>query len=1201
MTYTQGGYGAEPHGNNPGTIVRARFETFFPNDLIIGCTGTGGHTIRLTSAAAVAAFLPSGSNPGVLTQNYVDPTKKNGNSKNNGPNSYSSEFAGQLVALTLSVAFSPNNLGSAVITSGTFAGLTVNQLLVIANNVYGGCSTQYSLSQLNDILTAINEGYDEGHRSNILSCPPACTLALGTPTITNVSCFGGNTGAFTISATGGTTFSYAIARVTGGVVGTYGTAQSSGTFSNLAAGTYSVRVTSGNCTATRLVTITQPLSALGITTVGVVNATCTATGSITVTAAGGTAPYTYQLGSGAIGTSNVFTGLAPGSYTVTVRDASGCTTTRTNVAVLGVPGNLVVTLSNLVNATCTNNGSATLSASGGAAPYFFSLTMGSTTLTSTTGIFNNLAPGTYQVLVRDANGCTATCAAIVILGTPAIISLTSSQQVNVSCFGGTNGSVQLTAVGGTAPYTYTLDARPTNTTGIFTGLAAGTYAISVRDANGCTATGTAVVITQPAVLGVTLSNLIDANCSTATGSATLTATGGTGPFTFTLTRGTQVLNLTTTGTNRSVTFTGLAPGTYQVLVTDANGCTATCAAIVIQGVNTITGLVASAVTNVSCFGANNGSVTLTVAGGAAPFTFRVDGQTIVSNNSTVTFTGLAPGTNIPISVTSGSCVFTGTSINITQPVVLGVTLSNLVNATCTASTGSVTLAATGGTGPYTYTLTMGSTVRTIVDGASATFLGLAPGIYQVLVTDARGCTATCAAIEILGVNNITALTETAITNVTCFGANNGRVTLTVAGGSAPFTFTVDARTIVSNDRTVTFTNLAPGTNIPVSVTSGTCTFAGASINITQPAALGLGQTIVTNASCAGLTGSVTTQATGGTAPYTYSLLGPGVRLPQGPTAGAVTFSGLGAGTYSVRVVDANGCEFTGSSFSILGVNAITTLSAVGSPIVCFGTNSGSVTLAVAGGTAPFTYTLVGPGGTIIVSDGSSVTFQNLAPGTYTGSVRDVNGCTATANSVTITQPAAALQVIFGATVNACNDAFGRVFVSASGGTAPYTYRLSLASAPNPVVASSGAVADGFTFTGLTANNYLLTVTDARGCTAVCPTQLQITNACTSSTSSALTASSGGTLKIGSADVSLQVYPNPVRERATVEFRVAEGQSYSVAIYDMVGRVVRNVTKGVGEANHTYQVPVSLGLEDGMYLVRLTTGNTVKTARLNVQK
>ncbi|ALW86792.1 hypothetical protein AUC43_17920 [Hymenobacter sedentarius] len=1030
VTYTQGGYGSPAHGSNPGTLVQTRFASAFPSGLVIGCTGAGGHTLTLTTAAAVTAFLPSGSNPGALTQNYINPG-----------HSYSSEFAGQLASLTLSVHFSSTNLGGAVITTGTFAGLTVNQLLVIANNVYGGCSTQYTLSQLNTILTAINEAYDEGHVSTLLSC---CTVALGTPSITNVGCTGGSTGSFTIAATGGSGFMYALATVTGGTVGTYGTAQASGTFSNLAAGTYSVRVTAANgCTAVRQLTISQPLVSLGITTAAATNSSCTAAGSITVTATGGTAPYTYQLGSGSFGTSNVFTGLAPGTYTVTVRDASGCSVTRTNVSVLGVPGsNIVLALSNVVNATCTNNGSATLSATGGTAPYTFTLTNGATVLTSSTGAFTGLLPGTYQVLVRDANGCTATCAAIQITGTAAVIALTPTV-TPANCFGTATGRVQLVATGGTAPYTFTFDGRPTNTTGLFVDVAAGTYPISVRDANGCTATGT-VNVTQPAAIALTLSNVVNATCTT-TGSATLGASGGTAPYTFRLTSGSTVF------TNTTGVFTGLGAGLYQVLVTDARGCTATCAAIQINTSPPIT-LLSSTQVNVTCFGAANGSVRLTATGGTAPFTFTLDG---LPTNTTGIFTGLAPGT-YPISVRDANgCTATGTAVIITQPAAITLTLSNLANATCSASNGTATLTATGGTAPFTYTLTSGATV---ISNTTGIFSGLAAGTYQVLVTDARGCTATCAAIQINSTPAITSLTSTQLVNVNCFGTATGRVQLVAVGGTAPFTFTLGSRTPNS---TGLFVDLAAGTYAASVRDANGCT-ASAVVVITQPvAALSLATASVVNATCSASNGSITLAATGGTAPYTYALDG----LPTNSTG---VFAGLPAGVYPASVTDARGCTFVLGNVTILGTPAIISLgSSQQVNVSCFGTATGSVRLTAVGGTAPYTYTL-----DALPSNTTGI-FTGLAAGTYTTSVRDANGCIATGASVVITQPAA-LTGTFTATGIRCFGGSATLTGAITGGTPPYQVSVNGAQfVPAPV--ASGSIS-------LPAGSYSVVVRDANLCT-----------------------------------------------------------------------------------------------------------------------
>jgi hypothetical protein len=161
-TQTQGGWGADPNGNNPGAYLHANFDDAFPNGLIVGCT----YTITLSSAQAVTNFLPQGGQAEALTKNYIDPnnTPKDANNPKN-------VLAGQVVALTLSVAFdlwdedfgeSNTNLADATITTGTFEGWTVAEVLMEAENFLGGCGSTYTASQLNEVLTKINESFNDG-------------------------------------------------------------------------------------------------------------------------------------------------------------------------------------------------------------------------------------------------------------------------------------------------------------------------------------------------------------------------------------------------------------------------------------------------------------------------------------------------------------------------------------------------------------------------------------------------------------------------------------------------------------------------------------------------------------------------------------------------------------------------------------------------------------------------------------------------------------------------------------------------------------------------------------------------------------------------------------------------------------------------------------------------------------------------------
>ena len=164
-TFTQGGWGSKPHGNNPGSYQFKNFAAAFPNGLVAGCST---YELTLTSAQAVCDFLPCGGSAAALTASYTNPT------------TLKNVLAGQLVALTLSVGFdkwdpafaaSPFHLGNLTVVSGPFQGMTVNAVLAEANNALGGCQSNFSISDLNSILSAINENFDNGNtNNNVLNC-----------------------------------------------------------------------------------------------------------------------------------------------------------------------------------------------------------------------------------------------------------------------------------------------------------------------------------------------------------------------------------------------------------------------------------------------------------------------------------------------------------------------------------------------------------------------------------------------------------------------------------------------------------------------------------------------------------------------------------------------------------------------------------------------------------------------------------------------------------------------------------------------------------------------------------------------------------------------------------------------------------------------------------------------------------------------
>ncbi|WP_300564469.1 SprB repeat-containing protein, partial [Flavobacterium sp.] len=273
-------------------------------------------------------------------------------------------------------------------------------------------------------------------------------------------------------------------------------------------------------------------------------------GAINLTPAGGTTPYTFNWGGGI--TTEDRTGLAAGTYSVTITDNNGCTATVSGITVTqpaaAVSGTTVVTNTSCFGGT---NGAINLTPTGGTSPYTFNWGGGITTEDRT-----GLAAGTYSVTITDNNGCTGTVSGITVTQ-PAAVSGTTVV-TNTSCFGGTNGAINLTPTGGTGPYTFNWGGGIT--TEDRTGLAAGTYSVTITDNNGCTGTVSGITVTQPAAAVSGSTVVTNVSCFGGTnGTINLTPTGGTSPYTFNWGGG-----ITTEDR------TGLAAGTYSVTITDNN-------------------------------------------------------------------------------------------------------------------------------------------------------------------------------------------------------------------------------------------------------------------------------------------------------------------------------------------------------------------------------------------------------------------------------------------------------------------------------------------------------------------------------------------------------------------------------------------------------------------------------------------------------
>lgn len=767
----------------------------------------------------------------------------------------------------------------------------------------------------------------------------------------------GTGGTATVTAAGGTppyTYSWSNGATTAAI-------------SNLSAGTFTVVVTDlRGCTRNVSATVTQPTALVLVTSSTA--ATCgNSNGTASVVASSAPAPHTYSWNTTPVQTTAAATNLAAGNYTVTVGAANGCTATaNVTIAASGAISLLVVPTA--VNCFGTATGAATASGAGGTAPYTYSWSNGNTTANVV-----NLIAGAYTVTATSANGCVATQNFTITQPLQLGGAITNTSAL---CSGG-GGSATANPTGGTAPFAYAWSNGATTQT--INSLNAGNYSVSITDANGCSISRT-TTIAQPAGINLT-TNSTATTCGSSNGTATVSATGGVGPYTY---------SWNTTPVQTSATAAGLSGGNYTVNVTSSNGCNAPATVIVSTGGSVTLGVAA---TIVACFGTSTGSAIATGNGGLAPYTY------LWSNGGTGgTATNLAAG-NYSVTVNDATGCTAVQSFIINQPNAL-TAITTIAPFACNATTGAASVSVSGGTIPYSYSWSTGAT--------SAAVTGIANGNYSVTVTDFKGCTVTRNIVISVPMALAGSITTT---NVTCNGVANGSLTTTVSGGAAPYTYLWN-----TGLTTASISNLIASNYTLVITDANGCSINRAA-SITTPTAL-TATTSVLPASCLANAGGASVSVAGGTSPYSY-LWSNGVTIAN--------ISGVTNGNYSVTTTDAAGCTVV-STATISQPLPLTVVIAA-TNVTCNGGASGGATATVTGGTAPYSYNWTNGVITSVLSA--------LASGNYTLTVTDASGCVRN-NSVTITQPAG-IQLNTNFTPAICGASNGSASVIASGGALPYTY------------------------------------------------------------------------------------------------------------------------------------------------------------------
>ncbi len=934
-----------------------------------GPGGGGGGGFINTSSLAPSQTV-NGGNSGIVTTSGVVNIVTNSPTVSGGfpPNGATNGSTGVSMSNYNYYNFIPNN---ASICSGNTANLSVTiqgALPAYVTNANIGWFTSYTgttqvgsgLNFTTPVLTATTTYYVGLCPDGTFRVPVTVTVGgptiSGTAVITDATCSAGG------SITGLTTSGGAPAvTITWNGVTTPGM-----NLSNAAAGSYTVLVTDGiGCTAT-----SGPYTINGTggpsinsTNMVVTNASCLGGGgSITGITATGTG-LTYNWNTGAYSTLDI-TGLNAGNYNLVVTDNNGCTASLGPINVGQNPGPVVNTTNMVVTGTTCglNNGSiAGITATGTGLTYNWNA--GTYATLDITG----LPGGNYNLVVTDNVGCTAAAGPITIGSSSAPVINTASISVTDAHCGQSNGAISgLSVSGGQPVYTYNWNSGAYSTLNL-TNITAGNYTLQVTDNLGCLANAgpfTVNDIAGPAINTVSMV-ISDETCAGNDGSITGITASGTGTLTYNW-------NLVV---SPSLDHTNIPGGTYGLLVSDAFGCNAVAGPFTVglspgPSINT-TNMV---VTGTTC-GLNNGSITGITASGTG-LTYEWNGV----SSPTPDQNGIASGNYTLVVTDANNCTATVGPLSIGASNSLTLNTANALTTpeTCALNDGTISGLTTTGTGTLTYTWNG-------VVSPTLNQTGLAPGVYNVVVSNGAGCTVnggpfTVNAVIPLSLDQSSLL----ITSTGCAG-NTGAINgLQIVGGVSPTVSwapngqtTLNISGLAAGNYTIT---ISDAQNCSVQETFTVPTTSGLTIQTNNA--------VISNDNCAVGSGSVVgVSVSGGTTPYSYSW-------NSSPAQNTLDASNLTTGNYTLTVTDNSGCQATENFF----VGVVPPPSIDQGPMIvmnqtCLG-NNGSITGIQVTGNGPFVFSW----------NGTSLTtldISNLNAGIYTLSATDVNGCVSTGTPVTV--------------------------------------------------------------------------------------------------------------------------------------------------------------------------------------------------------
>lgn len=885
------------------------------------------------------------------------------------------------------------------------------------------------------------------YRTGSISVTASATAVSATPTLKNVTCPAGTDGGVSLAVTGGTgTYTYL-----------WSNNATTKDISNVAAGKYKVTITSGTSTKVDSFTVTEPTAFSATNTPTSVSCFGLSTGGITLNPAGGTSPYTYLWSNNA--TTQNLTGLAAGSYTVTLTDSKGCKYTPAAIVVTQPTAPLSIS-STKANITCKSGSDGTINTTitGGTANYTYSW-IGNSGYVNTTQNLAGLKADIYSLTVTDAKGCTASKKDT--LTEPDSLLIGAATVRNTNC-GSTTGTITIASVtggNGATTFAWTGPNFTANTQNI-SNLTAGQYTLTVKDSKQCTATKNVTVSdsTSSIVLGTPTITQIKCNGNT-DGKIVAAASGGTGALSYSWS-GPGGFNFV------SQTIDGLRVGTYNLSISDGSGCAKTASYEITQPAAIA---LAPSVTNIKCKGGSTGAIALNTTGGTGTLTFAWTGTSETTQN----ISNLKAG-NYNVTISDGNACTKTQSFTVTEPTdSLKVLSASVAKIVCFGgSTGAIAVTVGGGTQPYQFSWSGSAGFNSTAQNITT----LSAGTYQLSVTDGNQCTTTAS----YNVTANPALTVTANTS-DATRSPNGTITLTVTGGTSPYSYLWSGQGV--NPTAKDQTGLCPGTyNVTVSDAVGCQSTKSVVIGgeCSTPMTF---SAVITPAGCPGQNlGKIDLTVAGGAPAFTYTW-----RNAANDIIGRDrVLTGLTAGNYTIVVEDLIGQRKL-ETYTVTGSQtAVKINSAAVASETCTG-NDGSITLELSGGAQPYEAVwadLSGPN--------QSRFRTNIKAGTYSVQIKDANGCLKDTNNIIVPRiPCPLVSIASKKDAKCFGDANGSITVNIQNGEPGYVIRWS----PDGVRTDSVRInnqpsrSGTYEITGLKAGSYNVSITDSRGQTKIEPAQV----------------------------------------------------------------------------------------------------------------